>query len=425
MARPRETSWKLTTICSLALAIKSGEYAGRSAPKNEPDGRFDVIQEVSMSLQVRSLALGGAMLCFAFGAGQAFAADATQVADALVAAMQASNNTKVVYQSASAAGDDVAITGFTATNENGGTVTIPTLTITGAAPRDKGGFTAASMTFDNGKVVDQNTNISWQTGSLTDATVPSADEIKAKVHLRPFSRIDIAGLTVEGGELPAPFTIASVGAAVDTDADGTPRDFDLTVAGIKIPPEVFEADPQQKAILDQLGYSGFLINLNVAGGYETEGDILTLRSFTIDVADAGKLAISGKFNGVSLRKMFEGDNPGDIGSNGSIEQLTVRFDNAGIVERVLDMQAKMMGMQRQDVVAQTAGALPFMLNFLGNPPFQDKVAKAGTSFLTNPHSITVSATPSAPVSFNQIAAAAGQSPQSLPDLLAVDVVANN
>ena len=378
-----------------------------------------------MSLQVRSLVLGGAALWLAFGASPAFSADAKQVADALIAAMQASDKTQASYGSASAAGDDVTITDFKATNANGGTVTIPTLTVTSAKMRDQGGFTAAAMTFDNAKLIDNNSNISWQSGSLTDAVVPSAAEIKAKAHVRPFGGLNVSGITIEGGDLPAPVQIASIGVAIDVDQAGNPRDFDMKVNAINVPPEVFASDAQSKAVLDQLGYNGFVVNVNVAGGYETDGDKVTLRTFAIDAADVGKLAISGKFNGVSLSKLFQDGNPGEASANGTLESLTIRFDNSGIVERVLDMQAKMMGVQRQDVVAQTAGALPFMLNFLGNPSFQQKVAQAGTSFLNDPKSLTISASPAQPVPFSQITSAAGQSPQSLPDLLAVDVTANN
>ena len=59
----------------------------------------------------------------------------------------------------------------------------------------------------------------------------------------------------------------------------------------------------------------------------------------------------------------------DALANGKLENLTIRFDNAGVVERALDMQAKMMGASREDIVAQLNGALPFMLNAINNPAF--------------------------------------------------------
>lgn len=379
-----------------------------------------------MSLKLHSIALGSAALCFAFGAGQAFAADANAIADALVAAMQSNDKSTAKYDGATAIGDDVTITGFSATNPKGGVITIPTITIANAQPRDAGGFTASAMTFDNGTVVDEDTNVAWQMGSLKDATVPSPAEIKAKAHIRPFSEVTVSGLSIAGGELPAPLDIASIGVAIDIDAEGNPRDFDLKVASINIPAAVFAEDPQQKAILDELGYtSGFMVNLDVAGAYETEGDEVTLRTFTLDAADVGKLAVTGKFNGISLGDMAQGAEPGDAGKNGALEALTIRFDNAGVVERVLDMQAKMMGVDRAAVVAQFGGALPFMLNFIGNPPFQDKLAKAGAAFLNDPQSITIAVNPDQPKKFEEIMGIANQAPQTLPDVLSVDVTANN
>lgn len=372
------------------------------------------------------VAVGGLFLGVALGASPALAADAKQIADAIVAAVAASGETQATYEDATANGDDVTITGYTMTKAEGGdTMTIPTIAITGAAPRDKGGFTAARMTFDNGTMTTSDSKITWQTGSLVDATVPSPDEIKAKAKLRPFSKLDIAGINVSGGGLAAPVDIGSLGVAIDVEADGTPRDFALDIATIKVPPEVFSGEPQQQAVLDALGYNGgFVVNVSVAGGYATATDTLTLRNFTIDTADVGKLDISGEFSGVSLSKLIS-DQSQDIATTAKLDGLTIRFDNAGIVERALDMQAKMMGASRDDVVAQIGGALPFMLNAIGNQPLQDKVAAAGQAFLKEPKSVTISAKPASPVPFGEIMSTGMSAPNTLPDLLVVDVIANN
>ena len=89
------------------------------------------------------------------------------------------------------------------------------------------------------------------------------------------------------------------------------------------------------------------------------------------------------------------------------------------------MQAKQSGMSKADFVTQITGALPFMLNFIGNEPFQKKVADAVTAFLKDPKSITISASPSAPVEFVKIMGAGQTAPQTLPDLLGADISANN
>jgi len=371
-------------------------------------------------------ALGGLFLSTALGAGPAFAADAKQVADAIVAAVSASGKTEATYKDATASGDDVVISGYTMTQTDGGdTISIPEIAITGATPRDQGGFTAATMTFNDGTVkTEDGTTITWKTGALADATVPSADEVKAKAKIRPFSKLDLAGLNISGGELAAPLDIAGVAIAIDTEADGTPKDFALDISSINLPPELFAAEPQSKAMLDALGYSGFVVNVGIGGGYETATDTLTLRNFTLSAPDVGKLDISGKFSGVPLSKLAS-DQANDVGTTGKLDSLTIRFDNSGIVERALDMQAKMMGGSRDDVVAQIGGALPFMLNAIGNQPLQDKIAAAGQAFLKDPKSVTITAKPAAPVPFSDIMNTGMSAPNTLPDLLVVDVTANN
>lgn len=378
-----------------------------------------------MSPKLRRFALGGVALCLAYGAGPALAADANQIADALVAAVTASGESQASFDSASAAGDDVTIVNLKMTGEDGESVTIPTVFITNAQPRDPGGFTASAMSFDNATMLSDGNTITWGTASVTDATVPSADEIKAKAKIRPFSKMDIANLNISGGDLPVPLDIASVGVALDLDEGGLPRDFALNVASISVPQEIIAgADDDFRQLMEGLGYTSLMVNLILEGGYETGSDRLTVRNFAIDAADVGKFAFSGVISGVKASEMT-GDASSDALANGKLESLSIRFDNAGVVERALDMQAKMMGASREDIVAQLNGALPFMLNAINNPAFQEKVAKAGQAFLTDPKSLTITANPAQPIAFQDIMGSAMSAPQTLPDTLAIDVTANN
>lgn len=378
-----------------------------------------------MSPKLRRFALGGAALCLAYGAGPAFAADANQIADALVAAITASGESKASYDSASAAGDDVTIANLTMSGEEGESITIPTVFITNAQPRDPGGFTADAMSFDNATMLSDGNTITWGSASVAEATVPSADEIKAKAKIRPFSKMDIANMKVSGGDLPVPLEIASIGVGLDLDEGGLPRDFALNVASINIPSEfIAQADDDFRQLMEGLGYSSLTLNVVVEGGYETGSDRLTLRSFAIDAPDVGKFSLAGTISGVKASDLADDASP-DALANGKLENLTIRFDNAGVVERALDMQAKMMGASREDIVAQLNGALPFMLNAINNPAFQEKVAKAGQAFLTDPKSLTITVNPAQPVPFQDITASAMAAPQTLPDMLAIDVTANN
>ena len=378
-----------------------------------------------MSPKLRRFALSGVALCAVYGAGPAFAADATQIADALVAAVTASGESQAGYDSASAAGDDVTITNLKMSGKDGKSASIPTVFITNAQPRDPGGFTADAISFDNANMLSDGNTITWGAASVTDATVPSADEIKAKAKIRPFSRMDIANMNVSGGELPVPLDIAAIGVGLDLDEGGLPRDFALNVSSINIPPEfIAGADDDFKQLVQGLGYESFVVNLVVEGGYETGSDRLTVRSFAVEAPDVGKFSLAGTISGVKASELAGEANP-DALANGKLENLTIRFDNAGVVERALDMQAKMMGASREDIVAQLNGALPFMLNAINNPAFQEKVAKAGQAFLADPKSVTITANPAQPIAFQEIMGSAMSAPQTLPDMLAIDITANN
>jgi hypothetical protein len=383
-------------------------------------------QEISMLFNSSRLVIGALLIGVGLGTGQAFAADADAIAKALVAAFEANGKAQASYADASANGDDVTINEFKVTG-GGDTLTIPAVVITGAAARDKGGFTAKSMEVDGGTLTtSESSTIKWETAEINDAMVPSPEEIKAKAHnMSPLSKVTVGKINLSGGGLAAPIDIDDFDASVAVESDGTPNAFTTNINGIKIPPALFN-DPQQAAVLSALGYTnGFNVSIAVDGGYEHATNTVTLRSFTIDTADVGKLAIDGKFSGVPLSSLSDSSAAREIQTKGKLESFHLRFDNAGIVEKVLDMQAKQAGMQRADIVSQFTGALPLLLNFIGNEAFQGKITTAVTAFLNDPKSITLSAAPNAPVGFDAIFSAVGDAPQTVPDLVGADISANN
>ena len=374
-----------------------------------------------MSPRIRSLALGGVALWII--AGPAGAVEATDVADQIVAAMKASDNTDVKYESAEASGDNVTITGLTATNPGGGTITVPSMLITGAELRSGGGFTADQMDADGVSIADSGTTVTWEAAKFTDVTIPSADEVAAESRMSPFSELDITGIKIAESGTSAAITIADVDMKVQIDDKGVPTDLDLAMDSFYIPSEVFQAEPEMGAMLKQLGYDDLTMNIAVSGSYITDGDKLDLRNFTLDLTDVGKLQIGAKIAGVSMTE-FADKGPDAIGPDSILESLSLRFDNAGIVEKGLDMQAQQMGVSREDMVTQLTGALPLMLNALQNPAFQEQVASAATTFLNDPKSIEVSASPANPVSFQEIMGAAMMNPGQISDLLSLQINAN-
>ena len=90
-----------------------------------------------MFVQKSRLAVSGFVLAVVLGAGQAQAADAKQVADAIVALVAAGGKATATYDNASASGDDVTITNLKVTGE-GNDLTVPSVVITGAQSSSRG-----------------------------------------------------------------------------------------------------------------------------------------------------------------------------------------------------------------------------------------------------------------------------------------------
>lgn len=374
------------------------------------------------SCRALALVAFGAALISASAANAA--ADAKQVADSLVAATTATDRVQATYENATASGDVVTVSGFKVIRTDAKTIEIPTIVVTGAVMRDAGGFTAQSIAFDSGTATRGDDVVTWKQGLIEDATIPSADEIKAESNFRPFGKLVVGGLTITESNLAKPVTAQEIRVVMESDANGLPAAFAAQISGVQFPAEVFKGRPQEKAIVDALGYEEFDVNIALAGAFDAANDSMTINTFTINTADVGTISIKARFSGLSLGQIAATRLDAEARSDTKLDNLEVRFDNAGVVERALDMHAALIWGSREDAVAQVNAALPIVLHFLGNEAFQSKISKAFKTFLSDPKSIVFSAAPSTPVSFEQILDTTRSGINGLPDLLAADVTAN-
>ncbi|MBB5751104.1 hypothetical protein [Prosthecomicrobium pneumaticum] len=369
---------------------------------------------------LRGLLLASSLLI----APSAFAADATKIANDLVAAVEARGHQKASFESASAEGDDVVISNFKITGGRDNTITMPKLVVTAPQDRQPGGFTAARITADGGNGGDKDTVIAWKTAAMENAVVPSPAEITAEAKLTPFESLSVTEVSVAEGGRP-PVTIAEIAATMTATAEGAIAGGTLYVGDIVVPKEVIAADEGTGEQLAELGYTdGLTLNVDLAGSYDDASQSLTLSSFSFEGAEMGKVAFSGSFGGLPRANLQDPKKADELAATVTIKDFTLRFDNAGLVERVLDMQGKAMGVTGAQFAEQIAGGLPLMLNFIGNPAFQEKVATAASTFLKAPKSLTITASPAAPVPVLQVVGAAQAAPQTIPDILSVGIDAN-
>jgi hypothetical protein len=362
------------------------------------------------------------------GANPASALEADSVAAALVAAVAAGGNGSLAYDSAAiSAGDTVTLSGVRLTVGDGSTLTGPALIVTGAELRPEGGFSAARISFDNATVVGRGDTATWTSAVLEDVIVPSPDEVRNHARLRFFASADVAGLLLSGEDFQTPVPVASLTVAMGAVADGASTNIALHASGVRFPPSIF-ANSVAGTIIGMLDYKEFVADITLDATYDSAADTVAIRSLAIDIPDAGKITLAAKASGFSLHGIADPDREKAKAAraNARLETLRVRLDNEGFVERMLDMQAGLLGGTRDDVRAQLVfGALPFALSFVQNEAFRIQFQAAVSTFLADPKSLTITATPDTPVPLGQVMRTASHTPAALPDLLAPTVEANN
>jgi len=265
----------------------------------------------------------------------------------------------------------------------------------------------------------------WTTGSLAGVVIPTPDEIKGHGKFRPFKAVAMSALALSGTDIATPVVAASFAANIGDVVDGAPSTILVHVTGVKVPMEL-AANTLAGTLVGLLDYKTLLADVTMDSAYDTAAHTAAINALTIDIADVGKITIAGKASGFSVRALADSQHSADARAAAQLDALSVRLDNAGFVERLLDMQAKMLGGTRDDVRAQLVdGALPFALSFVDNAAFRDQFLAAVTVFLKDPHSLTITFAPAKPVPLGQVMRAAAHRPGTLPDLLTPTVEANN
>ncbi|MXN64503.1 hypothetical protein GR183_06265 [Stappia sp. GBMRC 2046] len=266
----------------------------------------------------------------------------------------------------------------------------------------------------------------------TDTVLPSPEEVsKAGTSnaVAPLYRsAEVNGIEIQTddqGVVP----IEQIKVTVDAMDGDLPTAGTISMRGLKLSRD--ELDDDGKKMLTDLGYEEVSLAVHGVGKWTPDDGRLNMERISISGENVADLSLSARINGVTrdlVEKLdkAQGNAQEAMGllQGLSIEHLSIDLQNKSVIERVLDMQAAEAGTDRAAFVGQLTGALPLLLSILNNPQFQDKVATALTTFLNEPNSLRAVAAPANPVPVAQIIGAAMIAPQTLPDILSVDIQAN-
>ena len=108
-----------------------------------------------------------------------------------------------------------------------------------------------------------------------------------------------------------------------------------------------------------------------------------------------------------------------------LSRLLFRFEDQSITKRILPLAAKMQGIDQQTLIANAAAIVQLSLMPLKNQAFTQEAMTAIVGYLKDPHSITLSAKPAAPVTIMQVMSVDPNNPGAAIDRLGVSIRAND
>ena len=241
-------------------------------------------------------------------------------------------------------------------------------------------------------------------------------------------------------------TWASMGQTFEVDGyqqswDGDPRtgsgNYDMKVSHIAIPGSVL-AMVDQGGVLKQLGYDGLKLDI-AARSDVTINDGLYALSFDVGITSREMGTITLAASGADLpiaafaalqKAQAAGQQPDMNALMPQLQGVTLksasfRFDDLSITKKVLPMLAAMQGMDEATLIGSAGPMLQMGLMQLQNPAFAEKTAAAINGFLKDPKSITIAATPSAPVKVSEFMTMNPNAPGEIIDRLGVSVTSND
>jgi len=193
--------------------------------------------------------------------------------------------------------------------------------------------------------------------------------------------------------------------------------------GIRVPVETIE-DLELKTLFQALGLDTVVWSDETRLYWDEATLDLRLERLMVDIEGLGRAEASARFANVPKALFEDPQGQGQIAAiMAQFVEASVTFKDAGLVSKGLPHMAYLQGVPeealRSALVAQAVAAS----GQLKNQAFTAMVSEAATQFLNNPNGLKVTLTPANPVPLTNILGSLATAPQTLPDMLNVDVTA--
>lgn len=204
-------------------------------------------------------------------------------------------------------------------------------------------------------------------------------------------------------------------------------------------------DEQTKATLAAFGYTIMSGGMSFESSWNPADGKLLLDHMAFTVDDAATLSFAADLSGytTALAKQLRGLNLNSGKAQTEEEKMaqgmmligmlqslvltgaSIRIDDDGLTEKALAFFGQTQGVSPTDAANQVKGMVPFMMAQLNNAELTQMVSTAVNTYIDNPQSLTLSATPATPTPFAQLMAAGmGGDPMAIIAALGLKLVAN-
>lgn len=316
--------------------------------------------------------------------------------------------------------------------------------MTGVAAIDDGSYEIDRVDFQPINITSEKSTVTASDLYLSGVTIPAkpdGDDLSSilfyeKAHSGPIN------IKADGKDV---LSIGEIQATSAIEDDGASLSFEGSMTGFKLDLSTVD-DPKSKEAIDALGMSQLEGSMSMKGSWELQSGAIDVDDYVLDFKNIGKLDISFSLSGYTMdlvkqiqqvAKTAEANSAdpqakqaSGIAMLGLLQQMSftsadIRFDDAGLTPRALDYAGKQQGVSGKDMGQMIKAMTPLLLAQAKLGALQNTVSKAVNTYIDNPKSFSVSASPENPVPFPMIIGAAMGAPETLPKVLGVDVTAND
>ncbi len=202
-----------------------------------------------------------------------------------------------------------------------------------------------------------------------------------------------------------------------------PTEVVLAVDDLEIPVDALD-DREAEEILKAVGITQLRISESIEIRWDEATEELLIENVVVEVGDIGAVRASARLGGLPKSIL---QNPQQVQAaiaTLNLRSLELELVNEGGVEKGLALASAQAGLSESQLSEVLLGQLDGMLAIIGNEAFTQQVSQAAETFFQDPRNLYLEFRPENPVPVVQILGNAQIAPQTLPDLLGVEVEAN-